>query len=148
MGRFGGQVSDSCVPGHALLLPGKRRVQASRPVRAHLAHPRRPLHIVKPLQDQIGGGGGIRTHETRERLPVFKTGAFNHSATPPVCHSDDCAWYRANSALASVQSGLAAEFMWGATTINDRCWAATARINAILSQITYIAALGIAILGD
>ena len=31
----------------------------------------------------IGGGGGIRTHETVARLPVFKTGAFNHSATPP-----------------------------------------------------------------
>ena len=30
-----------------------------------------------------GGGGGIRTHETVARLPVFKTGAFNHSATPP-----------------------------------------------------------------
>ena len=30
-----------------------------------------------------GGGGGIRTHETLSRLPVFKTGAFNRSATPP-----------------------------------------------------------------
>ena len=30
-----------------------------------------------------GGWGGIRTHETVARLPVFKTGAFNHSATPP-----------------------------------------------------------------
>lgn len=30
-----------------------------------------------------GGGGGIRTHETVARLPVFKTGAFNRSATPP-----------------------------------------------------------------
>jgi hypothetical protein len=30
-----------------------------------------------------GGGGGIRTLETLARLPVFKTGAFNHSATPP-----------------------------------------------------------------
>ena len=30
-----------------------------------------------------GGRGGIRTHEARERLPVFKTGAFNHSATLP-----------------------------------------------------------------
>ena len=32
---------------------------------------------------EYGGGGGIRTHETLSRLPVFKTGAFNHSATPP-----------------------------------------------------------------
>ena len=30
-----------------------------------------------------GGGGGIRTHETISRLAVFKTAAFNHSATPP-----------------------------------------------------------------
>jgi hypothetical protein len=31
-----------------------------------------------------GGGGGIRTHERRKPLPVFKTGAFNRSATPPI----------------------------------------------------------------
>ena len=31
----------------------------------------------------IGGWGGIRTHERREPLPVFKTGAFNRSATHP-----------------------------------------------------------------
>ena len=30
-----------------------------------------------------GGGGGIRTHEGLSPLPVFKTGAFNRSATPP-----------------------------------------------------------------
>ena len=30
-----------------------------------------------------GGGGGIRTHGTVSRTPVFKTGALNHSATPP-----------------------------------------------------------------
>jgi hypothetical protein len=30
-----------------------------------------------------GGWGGIRTHETLSRLPVFKTGAFNPSATHP-----------------------------------------------------------------
>jgi hypothetical protein len=30
-----------------------------------------------------GGWGGIRTHEEREPLPVFKTGTFNHSATHP-----------------------------------------------------------------
>ncbi len=29
------------------------------------------------------GGGGIRTRGPRERTPVFKTGAFDHSATPP-----------------------------------------------------------------
>jgi hypothetical protein len=30
-----------------------------------------------------GGWGGIRTHGTLARTPVFKTGAFNHSATHP-----------------------------------------------------------------
>ena len=30
-----------------------------------------------------GGGGGIRTPGTRERPTVFKTAAFDHSATPP-----------------------------------------------------------------
>src|SRR5262245_8603223 len=29
------------------------------------------------------GGGGIRTRGPRERTPVFKTGAFDRSATPP-----------------------------------------------------------------
>ncbi len=31
-----------------------------------------------------GGGGGIRTPETLTGLTVFKTAAFNHSATPPL----------------------------------------------------------------
>ena len=35
------------------------------------------------MRKAIGGGGGIRTHGPRERTPVFKTGAFNRSATPP-----------------------------------------------------------------
>ncbi len=30
-----------------------------------------------------GGWGGIRTHEALASLPVFKTGAFNRSATHP-----------------------------------------------------------------
>ena len=30
-----------------------------------------------------GGWGGIRTHETLSRLPVFKTGPFNRSGTHP-----------------------------------------------------------------
>ena len=30
-----------------------------------------------------GGWGGIRTHEELSPLPVFKTGAFNRSATHP-----------------------------------------------------------------
>ena len=35
------------------------------------------------LAKQNGGGSGIRTHETREGLPDFKSGAFDHSAIPP-----------------------------------------------------------------
>ncbi len=34
-------------------------------------------------QSQGGGGGGIRTHGGLSSTPVFKTGAFDHSATPP-----------------------------------------------------------------
>lgn len=30
-----------------------------------------------------GGGRGIRTHGGRKASPVFKTGAFNRSASPP-----------------------------------------------------------------
>ena len=41
------------------------------------------LNLTKPHGGPGGGGGGIRTHETLARLPVFKTGAFNRSATPP-----------------------------------------------------------------
>jgi hypothetical protein len=38
-----------------------------------------------PSSRRHGGWGGIRTLETVARLPVFKTGAFNHSATHPAC---------------------------------------------------------------
>ena len=43
---------------------------------------KKPL-IYKGFFNTNGGGGGIRTHERFNPLPVFKTGAFNHSATPP-----------------------------------------------------------------
>ena len=36
------------------------------------------------ITGNIGGRGGIRTHEGRKPLPVFKTGAFNRSATRPL----------------------------------------------------------------
>ena len=35
---------------------------------------------------KYGGGGGIRTHGRLSPTSVFKTGAFNHSATPPTRH--------------------------------------------------------------
>ena len=31
-----------------------------------------------------GGEGGIRTHDTLARIPVFETGTFNRSVTSPV----------------------------------------------------------------
>ena len=34
------------------------------------------------------GGGGIRTHDTRKRMPVFKTGAFNQ-ALPPLLNTSN-----------------------------------------------------------
>ena len=46
-----------------------------------------------------GGWGGIRTHEGLAPLPVFKTGAFNRSATHP--HRDII------SPLARIQGGNA-----------------------------------------
>src|ERR1700686_237233 len=39
--------------------------------------------IYQQLIETIGGRGEIRTHETLTGLPVFKTGALNHSATLP-----------------------------------------------------------------
>ena len=39
----------------------------------------------------VGGEGGIRTHETRERLLVFKTSPFNHSGTSPSIYFNDLA---------------------------------------------------------
>ena len=35
------------------------------------------------ILNTCGGRGGIRTHGTLSRTPVFKTGALNHSATLP-----------------------------------------------------------------
>src|SRR2546423_15184081 len=37
----------------------------------------------------LGGWGGIRTHGTLAGTPVFKTGAFNHSATHPDAQGSD-----------------------------------------------------------
>jgi hypothetical protein len=37
-----------------------------------------------------GGWGGIRTHEGLAPLPVFKTGAFNRSATHPFPAGPTC----------------------------------------------------------
>src|SRR5215469_4780638 len=40
-------------------------------------------YLIVTVQRYSNGGGGIRTPETLTGLTVFKTVAFNHSATPP-----------------------------------------------------------------
>ena len=42
-----------------------------------------PCNLLKYIESN-GGEGGIRTHEGLAPLPVFKTGAFNRSATSPL----------------------------------------------------------------
>ena len=44
----------------------------------------RQIGFLGLLESAIGGWGGIRTHEGLAPLPVFKTGAFNRSATHPI----------------------------------------------------------------
>src|ERR1700755_2098331 len=45
------------------------------------------IHLRRLAWSQVprgeSGGGGIRTHGPLARTPVFKTGAIDHSATPP-----------------------------------------------------------------
>ena len=46
---------------------------------------RRAARILAEMLDQLNGGeGGIRTPDTLSGMPVFKTGAINHSATSPI----------------------------------------------------------------
>ena len=40
----------------------------------------------------FGGEGEIRTHEPRKGPPVFKTGAFNRSATSPILIISTCGY--------------------------------------------------------
>src|SRR5438105_2456648 len=48
-----------------------------------ISNPGRRNHKSYEISNLGGGWGGIRTHEERKPLPVFKTGAFNRSATHP-----------------------------------------------------------------
>src|SRR5271156_1865185 len=50
---------------------------------ARSARPNRSRDFVE-LALHLGGEGEIRTHEPLAGLPVFKTGAFNRSATSPI----------------------------------------------------------------
>ena len=56
-------------------------------------------HILKKSLFRLflnGGGGGIRTHGTRERTTVFKTAPINRSGTPPYDCSDVILFYIIN----------------------------------------------------
>ncbi len=55
-------------------------LRASSPLRYRRG---RPIQRAIIIFSTLGGEGGIRTHETCEGPPVFKTGAFNRSATSP-----------------------------------------------------------------
>jgi hypothetical protein len=50
---------------------------------ARAAAASRPTSWTVPKAWRCGGWGGIRTHEPLAGLAVFKTAAFNHSATHP-----------------------------------------------------------------
>lgn len=59
------------------------------------------------LMRYTGGWGGIRTHEALSRLPVFKTGAFNRSATHPCLHQViEICMMSQGSCLASLRNKL------------------------------------------
>jgi hypothetical protein len=68
---------------------------------------------MKGTPNETGGWGGIRTLETLARLPVFKTGAFNHSATHPTLRCKQFLlrpllnWYRIGTGATPI--GLLAE---------------------------------------
>ena len=49
-------------------------------VEEKLSFPKVLWHL---LNSRYGGGGGIRTHGRVAPSPVFKTGTFNRSVTPP-----------------------------------------------------------------
>lgn len=52
-------------------------------LRRFVAYALRVEFKVEPSLTTVGGSGGIRTHERVAPLLVFKTSAFNHSATLP-----------------------------------------------------------------
>ena len=56
----------------------------------------------------IGGGGGIRTRDAVAGIPVFKTGAFNRSATPPRLFSSLVFPDRSRCTASNSRSGMIA----------------------------------------
>jgi hypothetical protein len=58
----------------------------------------------------VGGWGGIRTHDDVAVMPVFKTGAFNRSATHPYCQDKglaDCPQARKSKLAPDWHPGVA-----------------------------------------
>src|SRR3954465_3260269 len=62
-------------------ITGQRSTRLQNPIQ-HAIPARMPASQVWGDKRE-NGGGEIRTHETLAGLPVFKTGPFNHSGTPP-----------------------------------------------------------------
>ena len=64
--------------------------------------------------DFLNGGDGIRTHEEANPLPVFKTGAFNRSATPPKgIPSADCTALLISAPTSKTDLVIHAECLFG-----------------------------------
>jgi hypothetical protein len=55
------------------------------------------VRISGPFVLESGGEGEIRTHEPREGSPVFKTGAFNRSATSPAVRIAGASYCKASA---------------------------------------------------
>lgn len=70
-----------------------------------------------------GGWGGIRTHETLAGLPVFKTGAFNRSATHPRTPSATASLHRLTQTRQGRNLPLAGDGAADpADTVGIECW--------------------------
>ena len=70
-----------------------------------------------------GGRGGIRTHERLAPLPVFKTGAFNRSATLPYVSAGPCDFNaRRPAGCISLSRGTACTCICSSTHHFSRPW--------------------------
>src|SRR6185503_21358619 len=69
--RRGGEIE---ARGDGVVVPLIGLIEVNRHGRFHLSHEARA---------QFSGGGGIRTHGSLAASAVFKTAAFDRSATPP-----------------------------------------------------------------
>ena len=81
-----------------------------------------------------GGSGGIRTHDAVPRTPVFKTGAFNHSATLPR--------QRQPGPGARADSAVASRHILRRSDVNEKNTGGTTRSSYQASTFTKQADLG------